>query len=259
MIIRPVKEDIIMIFYFSGTGNSQAVAEIIAAEFNDTAVSIFKRDPAEFDTENEKMIGFVFPCFSYRAPKEMTAFAAGIDPHDAYTFAITTFSNKTGNTLEHLGEAVRLDCGYGLKMPDNMPVFARDVETPETAAVKLRNAKERLYGTIIPGLKAGFRGIDTDKGDGQENNSPMFRDFFPVEKASLDTERYYAEDTCIGCGLCEANCPVDAIELVDGKPVWKEKWCAGCMACINKCPVEAIQYGEYSKPRMRYVFKGFDL
>ena len=87
----------------------------------------------------------------------------------------------------------------------------------------------------------------------------MFRDFFPVEKASLDTERYYAEDTCIGCGLCEANCPVDAIELVDGKPVWKEKWCAGCMACINKCPVEAIQYGEYSKPRMRYVFKGFDL
>ena len=247
-----------MIFYFSGTGNSQAVAEIIAKELNDVAISIVKRDPSEFDTENEQVIGFVFPCFSYRPPKEITAFAEKIDPHSAYTFALTTFSNKTGNTLERLGEVIRLDCGYGLKMPDNMPVFARDVETPETAAVKLKNAKERLYGTIIPGLKAHFRGIDTDKGDGQENNSPMFRDFFPIEKASLDTGRYYVEDSCIGCGICEANCPIDAIKLEDGKPVWIEKWCTGCMACINKCPVEAIQYGEHSKTRMRYVFKGFD-
>ena len=39
---------LIMIFYFSGTGNSQAVAEIIAGELGDTAISIFKRDPSEF-------------------------------------------------------------------------------------------------------------------------------------------------------------------------------------------------------------------
>lgn len=62
---------------------------------------------------------------------------------------------------------------------------------------------------------------------------------------------------CTGCGMCARSCPEAAIELVDGKPVWKKEKCAQCLACINRCPARAIQYGEKTKKQGRYVHPEF--
>jgi ferredoxin len=48
------------------------------------------------------------------------------------------------------------------------------------------------------------------------------------------------KDTCIGCGVCEASCPIGAIKLVDGKAVVDTNKCTGCGACVGSCPVSAI-------------------
>ena len=63
---------------------------------------------------------------------------------------------------------------------------------------------------------------------------------------------------CTGCGLCEKLCPAKAIELRGERPIWVKEDCCMCMACINRCPAVAIEYGEYSKGKYRYWFKGFD-
>ncbi|MDD6229911.1 MAG: flavodoxin domain-containing protein, partial [Lactimicrobium massiliense] len=42
----------------------------------------------------------------------------------------------------------------------------------------------------------------------------------PAYSKARRTSHFHVEDTCIGCHLCERNCPVQAIQIKDGKPVW---------------------------------------
>ena len=72
----------------------------------------------------------------------MWKFAEKIDPGEAYTFAVPTFSNVAGKTLEHFSKRLYLKGGFGIKMPDNMPVFDKIVETRESAKVKLEDAEK---------------------------------------------------------------------------------------------------------------------
>jgi NAD-dependent dihydropyrimidine dehydrogenase PreA subunit len=51
---------------------------------------------------------------------------------------------------------------------------------------------------------------------------------------------YVIEDTCINCGACEPECPVEAISEGDGKYVIDGEKCIDCGACVDGCPVSAI-------------------
>lgn len=45
---------------------------------------------------------------------------------------------------------------------------------------------------------------------------------------------------CIGCGICQKNCPNEAITLEDNKAVIDQAKCVKCGACMEKCPKKAI-------------------
>ena len=47
------------------------------------------------------------------------------------------------------------------------------------------------------------------------------------------------EERCIGCGVCEANCPFGAIEVVDGVARVNDA-CTLCGACVEGCEPEAL-------------------
>jgi ferredoxin len=55
---------------------------------------------------------------------------------------------------------------------------------------------------------------------------------------------YFIRDTelddCIGCGSCADICPVDAVSMVDERPVVDNQWCIGCGVCAVSCPAEVI-------------------
>lgn len=49
-------------------------------------------------------------------------------------------------------------------------------------------------------------------------------------------------ELCVGCGACEATCPLGAITVDDeGKAVCEEDSCVSCGACVAGCPTEAIK------------------
>ena len=48
------------------------------------------------------------------------------------------------------------------------------------------------------------------------------------------------QETCNGCGDCVDACPLDAIEVQDGKATVDEDTCGDCGACVDVCPTESI-------------------
>ena len=72
----------------------------------------------------------------------------------------------------------------------------------------------------------------------------------------IGTKAFRVEDACISCGLCAKDCPVSAIRLVDGRPVWGDA-CIHCMACLHGCPVNAIRYGTGTKKKGQYRLEDY--
>ena len=47
---------------------------------------------------------------------------------------------------------------------------------------------------------------------------------------------------CIACGMCERNCPKDAIHVVNNVARIDYDKCVGCGICVSKCPKKIIKY-----------------
>lgn len=47
------------------------------------------------------------------------------------------------------------------------------------------------------------------------------------------------QEKCLKCGACINMCPVQAIEMKDGKVIIDEEKCISCGTCASICPVQA--------------------
>ena len=57
------------------------------------------------------------------------------------------------------------------------------------------------------------------------------------------------EPRCIGCTLCIAACPVDAISGARGlMHTVIADWCIGCELCLPPCPVDCIEMVPAPRP-----------
>ncbi len=160
------------------------------------------------------------------------------------------YFSGTGNSL-YVAQSL-LDTDKGIKlsyfkellMPDNSMLFYQ-IQSVEMAKGRLLEAQKE-----IAGIKNDLKERKTTR---IGNNTAVSNLVGMGYKLCSGTKKFYAEDTCIGCGLCERNCPQQVIRLENGRPVWTKDECCKCSACINRCPVKAIQYGNGTKKRNRYV------
>jgi NADH-quinone oxidoreductase subunit I len=125
------------------------------------------------------------------------------------------------------------------------------------------NIKE-YFSSVGKGIKSLIQGMEVT---GKEFVTPKVTECYPENRATLKiADRFRAELTlkydeegkhkCIGCGICQMNCPNGTIKLVtkmvdlpDGKKKRKlDKYlydlgsCTFCMLCVTSCPQDALEF-----------------
>jgi Na+-translocating ferredoxin:NAD+ oxidoreductase subunit B len=131
---------------------------------------------------------------------------------------------------------------------------AIDAVLPQTQCTRCGYPTCRLYAQAIasaqapinqcpPGGDAGIRRLAELTGLPYQPLNPAHGREAPRQLAVID------ESACIGCTLCIAACPVDAI--VGGNKrmhtVISED-CTGCELCVAPCPVDCIQMQDTPVP-----------
>lgn len=258
-------KSILMIFYFSGTGNSRWVAGELAEVQNEKLFFI----PDEIESLRYKnkyavspgeKIGFVFPVYSWGIPPFITSFIKAINfDYDCppYIFLVCTCGDDTGLTdiiFRRLLDRKNMFCnaGFSVTMPNNyilLPGFDTDSKALETR--KLEKASERIkYVNKEISLKTNNL-YDFHRGKFAFLKSRIINPLF--RKLQVQSRHFHANDNCIRCGLCSKVCPSHNIVL-SPTPRWGNN-CLQCLACIHDCPVQAIQYKNITVEKGRYHFE----
>jgi ferredoxin len=245
-----------MIYYFSGTGNSQWVAQQLAQLTGDQAADIApliqnKVSMVPVTVKAPDRIGLVFPIYAWNTPKIVDEFVAALTVEaGAYAYAVCTCGSDAGRAMEKLKKRYAWNAAWSISMPDNyLPMY--DVDTQENQKAKI-DAATALLPDIASHIQNRQAVVRVRQGAMAWIKTEVVNPFFKM--FALRTRPFTADDVCTGCGLCVRNCPRGIIRLENEKPVWTEKRCLQCMACIQRCPVRAIQYGKGTRAKGRYYF-----
>lgn len=245
-----------MLFYFSATGNSRWVAQQLAAQTGDELHSItdvLKEGRMPPFSVHEERVGIVFPIHSWYVPAPVLSFLSqAMFPVSAYRYAVCTCGDDAGKALSRLSRRYPLDAAWSVQMPNTyVPMF--DLDAPGLARRKVDDAKERLH-RIAEAVKHRERAWEVYEGSWPWCKTyviyPLFKHF------CVGTRAFRVADHCISCGTCEHRCPVSAVRLVEGRPVWNDA-CIHCMACLHGCPVHAIRYGKVTAGKGQYRLEDY--
>jgi len=259
------------IYYFSGSGNSFAVARDIAEKINAKLIPMASLiDQNNINTDAD-IIGFVFPIYDFKPPRLVIEFVKKLKNINLkYIFAVCTYGIAPLKVIKFFDQLIqsnggRLSLGFAVKMPHNGLGSSSFSQAQHEIMFKNWKAKlDDISEYIIIGKKGKLETSDI---------------FFSLILSGLFIKRipfimkllkqaimkgwksmaFISNEKCDGCGICKNICPVDNIEMIDNKPSWSNH-CEGCFACFHWCPKEAIQLGntnmnikQYHHPETKIV------
>jgi ferredoxin len=238
------------IYWFSGTGNSLAVARALAENLPDA--ELFPVAGAvQHPPEAADVIGLVFPVYAFGPPAVVERFIRKLKVNpDAYVFSVCTCAVTSGSTLHFIRNAllkrgIKLSAAWTVRQPENYPPLGGTPGAKSQARTHAEADKKTAH--IANALQA--RSTVFEKAGLLWRLSgrliwPAFRFF---EKHGAD-RLFRADKKCNGCGICAKVCPVANISMENGRPVWL-RHCEQCFACFHWCPQNAVQYGFSSRLR----------
>ncbi len=243
-----------MIIYYSSTGNSKHVALRLHETFKGELINVANFDkPNEFYLdENETLFMVTFNCF-WGISNQMETFLRKSKFYNVSKIVvIITCGGYLGGgdgSIEKLFSEIGLPKPiiYSIAMVTNYSIL-HNVPSVESQKKKLIRA-EKVLTKIIQGTQKPY------------HSNWFVRQFTPkirmqYEKVRI-TSPFTVNSSCISCGLCEKNCPAQAIKMQDNKPFWVLPECDNCLCCLHHCPVEAINYGNATCNRLRYTYKSY--
>lgn len=250
-----------VVYFFSGTGNSLKVALTIQKALGDCAV-VSMGMPCGMPIETTggeaprvpdgvKSIGFVFPCYFGSVPSRVLEFIAQLGfprQQSAYVYAVVTYGAVLGNTLGHLGKALK-QRDVTLDYTAHLKAFANYVamyDMSDKVAEMTAQTKADLQPIVADILGQRRTATKRISALGEVYGLVVSKDVHKMDR------HFVVRASCDGCGICERVCPVHNIRLEANKPRWLGH-CEQCMACVQWCPRRAIDYGEKTRRRGRYT------
>ena len=245
-----------IMFYFSGTGNSKYVAELFCQNNNIECHSIEERIDFEKLIKAEDTIAFCYPIYFSRVPKIMREFVAQhlntLKGKKIIIFCAQFMMSGDGTrAFAKLFPKNYIDVIYTehFFMPNNMPdvpllPIANDNSIKKSLA-RTKRKMEQVCRNIQDGKikKRGFSIISRLLGLPQSLILPA------MERRANRTVS--VDSTCTLCGLCVEICPMDNF-LIEDKKITHRHRCTMCYRCINKCPEKSINVLVSAKIRKQY-------
>lgn len=232
--------------YFSGTGNTKHCIEqfLLAYGGSQDSFSIEELESISAITKND-IIVFAYPIYFSNLPKIVYDFINNNQTHfnGKKIFIIATMGLFSGDGT---GCSARLfkKCGaeviggVHLKMPDCIGDEKVLKKTLEQNKQIVRKADRKVYDAVNK-LKNG--NVAQEGLNFFYHVAGLFGQrlwFFNKTKKYSDKLKIN-ESKCIGCGLCTTLCPMNNIEVSNGKAAASQK-CTMCYRCISNCPKQAI-------------------
>ena len=222
-----------MIFYFTGTGNSLFVAQKIAEQAGASTVSI----PQVIDEQREytdDCIGFVYPQYANSLPKMVRKFILNNKFSADYFFAINLWSFIHIGAIREIAGILPLNYGVYLKTPNNFTFLLNSPKKPQLVLSKA----ERRLAEITNDIKERKNKFIKPK-TGEGNATRHFGEC-----------KFKTTNKCVKCGTCAKVCPANNIIIDSGVTFGKN--CETCFSCANLCPQHAIHSNNAMLKRRQY-------
>lgn len=220
---------------FSPTGGTQKVADIITAEWEKSVSGIDltnpKNDYSALNISQDDLAVIAVPSFGGRVPALAAERLGKINGNQARCVIICVYGNRAyEDTLVEL---------YDIAEQSNFKVIAAISAIAEHSIM-------HQYAAGRPDLKDGdelhgFAGKILEKikaADSDHASVLQIPGDRPYKKAGGAGLVPKADKKCNGCGLCEEQCPAEAISR-DNLKISDSKKCISCMRCVANCPQSA--------------------
>jgi ferredoxin/flavodoxin len=255
----------IIIYYFSGTGNTRWVAERlqIALKMLGHKADCFSIEKVTKDVVSEQIMVadnliLAFPAYGSTAPGPMKDFINNLPSLNEKSLTLfATHAMASGDTAYHISTLLTQK-GYKLKqtrhfvMPNNFHVPQFRFSKPKNGPILKKRLKK-----VSPQIEKLAHEIDLDIQHIVGNN-PLGHILGNLQRKHIDQiivklsrEFKINEETCLRCGKCEKICPTHNISFSQGAYVFGSD-CALCLRCYSQCPVSAILIGEKSQNTKKY-------
>lgn len=244
-----------MVIYFSGTGNTRYVAELMAKMLGDETRDMKKliREGKRVKFYSDLPYVICAPIYAWRYPVLVEGFLQNSDFWGSNEmYFVATCADSTGTAAKPLmkicsGKGMIFMGFAGVRMPENYLVMFNPPDEEECRKI-YRNANNDV-AEIVNTMNRGQQITDRYSSLRSRASSLMNPWFYG---AVVTDKKFRATDKCIGCGRCAGVCPFHSIIMKDGRPVWAGNKCIHCMDCISGCPTGAIEFGKKTVGRRRY-------
>jgi len=242
----------ILIVYFSGTGNTARIAQLLQKEAlaQDTVCEIMPMEQITLgqalpDFHAWDLIGIGFPVHAMDAPQIVYDFLKLLPKGRIAYFLYKTAgspmlkggsSYRIRESLSNLGWRLRHEQLYV------MPPNAFGTANPRKIAKRYQQCQQ-LVKESISEILSGIKRLLPDP-----SLSSLCYQFAALEKhgAKQSSRRWTVNQNCNQCGLCVAQCPAANIHMEEGKLIFEDK-CLLCLRCWWICPQRAISHS-FLKP-----------